>query len=62
MKISLDRTEYVEKKLGKLNGDKVFDIRYGWGIVTFVNILTNDWPVEVLFDGEEELLDECFVD
>ena len=26
MKISLDRTEYVAKKLGKLNGDKVLDI------------------------------------
>ena len=26
MKISLNRTEYVAKKLGKLNGDKVLDI------------------------------------
>lgn len=26
MKISLDRTEYVAKKLGKLNGDRVLDI------------------------------------
>ena len=26
MKVSLNRTEYVAKKLGKLNGDKILDI------------------------------------
>lgn len=43
-------------------GDKVFDIRYGWGVVTFVNILAVDWPIEVLFDGEEELTDDYTFD
>ena len=43
-------------------GDKVFDIRYGWGLVVSVNILTNDWPVEVVFNGKEELLDEYTFD
>jgi hypothetical protein len=43
-------------------GDKVFDIRYGWGLVVSVNILTNDWPVEVVFDGKEELFDEYTFD
>jgi hypothetical protein len=43
-------------------GDKVFDVRYGWGVVSSVNIRTKDWPVEVVFDGEEELLDEYTFD
>jgi hypothetical protein len=43
-------------------GDKVFDIRYGWGLVVSVNMLTNDWPVEVVFNGKEELLDEYTFD
>jgi hypothetical protein len=43
-------------------GDKVFDIRYGWGVVSSVNIRLKDWPVEVVFDGEEELLEEYTFD
>ena len=43
-------------------GDKVFDIRYGWGVVTFVNTLAVDWPIEVLFDGKEELTDDYTFD
>jgi hypothetical protein len=43
-------------------GDKVFDIRYGWGLVVSVNMLTDYWPVEVLFDGKEELLEEYTFD
>lgn len=43
-------------------GDKVFDIRYRWGLVIDVNNLTVDWPIEVLFDGDEKLLDEYTFD
>ena len=32
MKISLDRTEYVAKKLGKLNGDNIWIPRYKSGV------------------------------
>jgi hypothetical protein len=43
-------------------GDRVFDIKYGWGVVSSVNIRTRDWPIEVLFDGEEELTDQYSFD
>lgn len=43
-------------------GDRVFDIRYGWGLVNYCNYEIEDWPIEVVFDGIDGLTDEYTFD
>ena len=35
------------------NGTKVFDIRFGWGIVTGINPFMDPYPVKVKFEKGE---------
>jgi hypothetical protein len=38
----------MKKSIFKV-GDKVFDIRYGWGIVEFIDVKSNFYPINVSF-------------
>jgi hypothetical protein len=43
-------------------GDRVFDIRYGWGTIVSVNNKNDLWPIEVVFDDDEIMADEYTFD
>jgi hypothetical protein len=43
-------------------GDRVFDIRYGWGTIISVNQKNDLWPIEVVFDDDEIMADEYTFD